>query len=302
MSNISDCENHYLARKTLFDKEMKTIQFKVKFWGVRGSLPIPGKNTLEFGGNTPCVEVRIGKRLLILDGGTGIHHLGEALIRTGQRITADIFITHTHWDHIHGFPFFAPAFVKGNAFTLHGQGKLNNTFANLMRGQMMDPHFPILLDQMGAVIDFQEIHSGVELNLGDGIVVRTIHNNHPGGCLSYRIEQGGRVCCYVTDVEHYAVPTPHLVKFVQGADLVIYDACYTDEEYAGIPGFPSRVGWGHSTWQEGIKLVKSAGAKKLVLFHHATHRTDTDMRKIERAAQKKYPDCVGAREGAEIAL
>ncbi|WP_238492451.1 MBL fold metallo-hydrolase [Desulfotruncus alcoholivorax] len=134
-------------------------------------------------------------------------------------------------------------------------------------------------------------------NLGDEILLKTAHNNHPGECLSYRIEHAGRSCCYVTDTEHYSVIDHHLSKFIKGSDIVIYDANFTDEEYNGYSGFDPKTGWGHSTWQEGIKLVQEAGAKKLVLFHHATHRTDAELDQIEIKAQAKYPDCIAAKEG-----
>lgn len=281
---------------------MQNTNFIITFWGVRGSLPVPGPNTIKYGGNTPCIQVKIGGRLLILDAGTGLYNLGGYLVRKGGAVSGDIFITHTHWDHIQGFPFFAPAFVKGNRFTIYGQGKMNLNIANLMRGQMMHPHFPVTLDQMSADIEFCDIGSGEELDLGDGITVKTAHNNHPNGSLSYRLEHGGRACCYVTDTEHYSCVDPNLKNLVRGADLVIYDTNFTDEEYAGCEGSPARVGWGHSTWQEGIKLVQAAGAKKLVLFHHAIYRTDRDMDEIERLAQERYRDCVAAREGMVIAL
>lgn len=281
---------------------MKDIAFDVNFWGVRGSLPVPGPQTLKYGGNTPCIQVQIGERLLILDAGTGIYHLGRHLMTKGSNISGEIFITHTHWDHIQGFPFFVPAFIKGNKFTIYGQGKMNLNIANLMRGQMMHPHFPVSLDQMAAHIEFRDIDSGEQLDLGDGITVRTVHNNHPNGSISYRLEHCGRACCYVTDTEHYSCIDPNLKHFIQGADLVIYDTNFTDEEYEGYEGFPAKVGWGHSTWQEGIKLVQAAGAKKLVLFHHAVHRSDNEMEEIERQAQERYQDCIAAREGMVISL
>lgn len=275
---------------------MAKTDFQVIFWGVRGSIPVPGPDTLKYGGNTSCVQVQIGKRLFIFDAGSGIYSLGRELIKNSSELSGDIFITHTHWDHIQGFPFFAPAFVKGNHFRLYGQSKIDTTFADLMAGQMVYQHFPVSLDQMGAVFEFCELDSGVYLDLGDGISLKTILNNHPNGGLSYRLDYQGRSCCYITDTEHSPEINDELCRFVQNADLVIYDTHFTDEEY------PRYMGWGHSTWQEGIKLVETAGAKRLVLFHHANFRSDSEMEAIEKQARTRMSNCIAAREGMVINL
>lgn len=275
---------------------------QVTFWGVRGSLPVPGPDTIRFGGNTPCVQVQIGERLIIFDAGTGIFRLGQQIIQIPTPLTGQIFITHTHWDHIQGFPFFGPAFKPGNHFTLYGPIKTDANFSDLMKGQMEYQHFPISLDSMAAIIEFRELSSGSHLDLGDDIRLHTVRNNHPNGGLSYRIDYNGRSCCYITDTEHYEEMDPDLAYFMRGADLVIYDAMFTDKEYHGYPGFPHKKGWGHSTWQEGIKLMEASGAKKLVLFHHANFHTDRDMEAIEREARQRYPDSVVAREGMVITL
>lgn len=281
---------------------MTDNKFTVTFWGVRGSLPVPGPHTIKYGGNTSCVQIQIGNRLFIMDAGTGIHHLGQELVKKGQVIHGDIFITHTHWDHIQGFPFFAPAFIKGNRFNLYGQSKVNLNFGDLMRGQMMYEHFPVSLEQMGADIEMHEVQSGMEIDLGDGITVKCINSNHPGGCLCYRLDHAGASCCYMSDTEHYSELDRTTVDFVAGADLVIYDANYTDDEYNGRGGQPSRVGWGHSTWQEGVKLMQAAAAKKLILFHHSNFHTDVDMEIIERQARKEYANLIAAREGMVISI
>ncbi|MEN6461252.1 MAG: MBL fold metallo-hydrolase [Syntrophomonas sp.] len=281
---------------------MGKADFQVTFWGVRGSRPVPGPYTLKYGGNTPCVQVQIGKRMLIMDAGTGICGLGQHLLTSSQPVYGDVFITHTHWDHIQGFPFFSPAFKGTNCFILYGQGKLDQTFADLMKRQMMFSYFPVSLDEMGAAINFYELSSGKVIDLKDDILVKTFPNNHPGGGLSYRIDHKGRSCCYITDYEHsYPIDTG-LINFVKGTDLLIYDSNFTDQEYAGHDPYSYNVGWGHSTWQEGIKLVKAAEARKLVLFHHANFRTDDDIDRIEQDAQKQYTNLLAAREGMIIEL
>jgi phosphoribosyl 1,2-cyclic phosphodiesterase len=176
--------------------------FLVTFWGVRGSLPVPGADTCIYGGNTPCVQIQIKERLLILDAGTGIFKLGRQLDKQNSAVNADIFITHVHWDHIQGFPFFSPAFRPGNKFTIYGQKIEGLSLEDIFKGQMTVPYFPITLQEMQANIRFYELDSNEHLNMGDGIVVKTLGINHPGGCLAYRIEHQGRSCCYVTDTEH----------------------------------------------------------------------------------------------------
>ncbi|MDD3880351.1 MAG: MBL fold metallo-hydrolase [Syntrophomonas sp.] len=275
---------------------MTQSDFEITFWGVRGSLPVPGPHTIKYGGNTSCVQVQIGQRLFIMDAGTGIHHLGQHLLKNQSQISGEIFISHTHWDHIQGFPFFAPAFIKGNRFILYGPSKVNSTFADLMKGQMTYQHFPVSLGEMGASIEFHELDSGSELDLGEQIRLRTVHTNHPNGSLAYRLDYDGRSCCYITDTEHYSCVDPHLKAFCEETDLMIYDSNYTDEEY------PRFLGYGHSTWQEGVKLAQAAGVKKLVLFHHDKARSDEEMDKIEKEAQARFPNCIAAREGLVIAL
>ncbi|HHW47613.1 MAG TPA: MBL fold metallo-hydrolase [Clostridiaceae bacterium] len=282
---------------------MEKLEFKIIFWGVRGSMPVPGPSTLKYGGNTPCVQVQIGEKLIILDAGTGICNLGKELIKKNTKITGHIFITHVHWDHIHGIPFFLPVYKKGNHFRVFGERKGDMGFKELMSLMMKAPYFPVEMDAIGDQIEICDIEAGQRIQLSPGIVIKTERNNHPNGGISYRIEHGGRSFCYVTDTEHYKDTIDPLLKnFIEGADIVIYDANYTDEEYNGLCGNPSRTGWGHSTWQEGIKLVRAAGAKKLVLFHHNSDRTDKELDIIDAQARDVYPDCVTAYEGMQIIL
>ena len=278
------------------------MDFTVKFWGVRGSMPVPGPHTIRFGGNTPCVQIQIDQRLVILDAGSGIYHLGQHLLKQGGKIRGDIFITHCHWDHIQGFPFFYPGFATGNHFTVYGQKNGDFFLVDQLTGQMAFPYFPVKLEDMGARFDFRELGAGTSLDLQNGITVKTLGNNHPDGGLSYRIENGNKSCCYITDHEHSSHLDTGMIEFIQNSDLVIFDTSFTESEYRGGEKNPSREGWGHSTWQEAVRLVKEAGAKRLVLFHHAINRTDDDLEEIEWLARQRFADCRAAREGMVISL
>lgn len=271
------------------------IDFAVTFWGVRGSRPVPGSEVLQHGGNTACVEVLIGSTRIILDSGTGICNLGKQLTGSGQN--AYILISHTHWDHIQGFPFFAPVFVHGNRFTLYGEGKMGLSFSRQMHDLMSDPHFPIQLDKVAAELNFREVTDGSLWYLPQGITIHAARNQHPNGALSFRVEQGGRALCYMTDTEHRPQVDEHLLQLAKGADLLIYDAQYTDEEYAA-----GKQGWGHSTWQEGVKLAMAAGVSRLLLFHHEPERGDRELAELEQRAEQSFAGCQVAREGMTIVL
>lgn len=274
---------------------MPETDFEITFWGVRGSRPVPGAGVLRYGGNTACVEVLVRSTRIILDAGTGICNLGKQLPGSGQE--AYVLISHTHWDHIQGLPFFAPVFVAGNHFTLYGEGKMGLSFSRQMHDMMSDPHFPVQLDKVAAELSFREVTDGSVWYLPDGITIHAARNRHPNGALSFRIEQGGRSVCYMTDTEHPAQPDAHLLQLAKDADLLIYDAQYTDLEYAA-----GKQGWGHSTWQQGVKLAKAAAVARLLLFHHEPERDDQAMDALEQEAKQCFPACQAAREGLVIGL
>lgn len=279
---------------------------RITFWGVRGSIPSPGPDTVGVGGNTSCVEVRAGNLLLVFDAGTGLRVLGKTLLKE-MPFTAHLFFSHVHWDHIQGFPFFDPAFVPGNVINLYGGNNVSRTLEETLAGQMDHPSFPVHLTDMGAKMIFHDVleNTPIELDAGDGTkaIITGAHGNHPNGVWAYRVDHGGKSVMYATDTEHYAVVDPRLAKLAKGTDVLIYDSQYTPEEYAGTAGTGgSKVGWGHSTFEEAVKLAKAANAKKLVLYHHDPMQSDAAVAEKERRARELFSDCVAAREGLKIEL
>jgi phosphoribosyl 1,2-cyclic phosphodiesterase len=271
-------------------------EFLVRFWGVRGSIAASGPSTARYGGNTSCIEVRCGGRLVILDAGTGLRYLGTRLLGEAP-IDSDLFFTHTHFDHVCGLPFFKPFFQPQNSFRLWA-GHLGGgmTMHRVMRELMMAPLFPVPPEIFKARMEYCDFMAGDTLTPASGITVRTAVLNHPDGATGYRVEYGGKSVCYVTDTEHVpGAPDRNVLGLIEGADIVIYDCMYTDEEYA-----KSYVGWGHSTWQEAVRLCKAAGAKKLVVFHHDPDHDDDKMDAIGREVAAAMPGAVVAREGLEL--
>jgi phosphoribosyl 1,2-cyclic phosphodiesterase len=270
----------------------------VRFWGVRGTIACPGPATLRYGGNTACVEVRCGDHLTILDGGTGLRPLGLALQASGQPVDADLLYGHTHLDHILGLPFFAPAYVPDNALRLWAGHLLPaHGLAKALHQMMSAPLFPVLPDVFKAQMAFRDFRCGESLQLRPSVVIRTAALNHPDGGTAYRIEHAGRSLVYATDTEHRpGHPDENILRLAAGADLLIYDSTYTDDE------FPARLGWGHSTWQEGVRLADAAKVGTLVIFHHDPGHDDAFMDRIAAEAEGARPGTVVAREGMVLEL
>ncbi|MCL2932166.1 MAG: MBL fold metallo-hydrolase [Trichodesmium sp. MAG_R03] len=269
--------------------------FVVKFWGVRGSVPTPGKETVRYGGNTSCIEMQIAGKRLIFDGGTGIRELGKELMQEMQ-VEAYIFFTHYHWDHIQGFPLFTPAFRRGNCFHIYG--------AIPPEGKSMKQHFlervlhsnsPIPLEGMQAQLRFYELEHRQKMML-HGIEIETGSLNHPNTAMGYRVTWNGRSVVYCSDTEHFSDHLDeNVVYLARGADILIYDAMYTDDEYYN-PKSP-KVGWGHSTWQEAIKVAKAAGVKQVVIFHHEPTHSDDFLDQMAEKVKAAFPMAVMAIEG-----
>jgi phosphoribosyl 1,2-cyclic phosphodiesterase len=273
-------------------------QFKVRFWGVRGSIACPGSETVRYGGNTSCVEVKVANRRLIFDGGTGLRVLGQTLL-SQMPLEAHLFFTHSHWDHIQGFPFFVPAFVKGNCFKIYGAIAPNgSTIEQRLNDQMLHPNFPVPLQIMGADLSFNDLEVGEPVQIDD-ILVQNALLNHPGEAVGYRIDWRGHSVAYVTDTEHFPDRLDENVLWLaHNADLMIYDSTYTDQEY--YSEMSSKVGWGHSTWQEAVKVAKAANVKQLVIFHHDPMHNDNFMDRIKEQTIEQFPNSVVAYEGLEI--
>ena len=275
-------------------------EFAVHFWGVRGSIPTPGKETVRYGGNTSCVEMRVGGKRLIFDGGTGLRVLGKTLLPQ-MPVEAHMFFTHSHWDHIQGFPFFIPAFVPGNRFHIYGAVAPNGaTFKQRLSDQMLHPNFPIPLQGMRSEMKFHNVRPGEVLYLDD-VSVETALLNHPSTATGYRVTWRERTAVYCTDTEHFPDRLDdNVLHLARGADYFIYDATYTDEEYHH-PKSP-KVGWGHSTWQVGVELAKAAGVRNLVIFHHDPSHDDDFLDDVEAKLQHVFPNGFLAREGMILKL
>jgi phosphoribosyl 1,2-cyclic phosphodiesterase len=270
---------------------------QVRFWGVRGSIACPGDAYVRYGGNTACVEMRCGPHLLIFDGGTGLRELGRTL-EGAPPLDADIFFSHSHLDHVAGVPFFKPLFAARNKFRLWaGHLKPERGLMDVLCQMMAAPLFPIPPAAFDADTEFNDFTAGERLEPHPGVTVDTAPLNHPNGATGYCVGYGGRSVAYVTDTEHQngGLDTS-ILGLIEGADLFIYDSTYTDEEY---PGY---AGWGHSTWQQGMKLAEAAKVGRFVIFHHDPGHDDLFMDKIAAEAERLRPGTVVAREGMLLSI
>lgn len=271
---------------------------RVRFWGVRGSLPVPGPTTIRMGGNTSCVEVVADGETIILDAGSGIRPLGNKFLKEGKPVKASLFFTHVHHDHIQGFPFFTPAFIPTSTLKIYGEKKGDRTIKDIISGVMTEPYFPVPLAAMKSQMEFHDITENETVAVSPTVAVITRRLNHPNGAIGYRIESTEkgkkRVFAYVTDTEHRAEPDQNVIDLAQGADAMVYDTAYTPQEYE------TKKGWGHSTWVEGIKMAKLAKAKRLLLFHHDPTHSDRDMAKILEDARREFKGSMLAFEGLEL--
>lgn len=289
----------------------------VRFWGTRGSIPTPGLSTMKYGGNTSCIEIRINDILFICDGGTGVRELGQHLVQLSRGpIMAHMFFSHTHWDHIQGFPFFTPAYENQNQLFVYEFIPGEKRLEHLLHGQMQTDYFPVSFSDLGAQISFGELAPGDTVI--EGVRVRRLEQNHPGRSFAYSFENNGHKIVYATDNELdlmldnreqsltdlnvFRRCPAAFVKFVENADLLIVDGQYTDEEYA------ERVGWGHARSNTAVDLASQAGVKQCAVFHHDPMQSDEAVQhKVNEGSEraKRYahtPVVFGAREGLELKI
>lgn len=274
---------------------------EIRFWGTRGSIPSPGAHTLEFGGNTTCVEVILGSgRRVVLDGGTGFRLLGQQILQENNPCQLYLFLTHGHWDHLLGIPFFDPIYLATTEIMVDGWPPAFQAMTRVFDSHMGDGFFPVAFDHLKARIDYLNRLAHRPLDL-DGVHIDTINLNHPQGGLGFRFREGAHTLVFITDNELGAANGSRIGEFVQfaaGCDLLIHDAQYLPEEMA------ERQGWGHSTYAEAVALAREAGARNLLLTHHDPSRSDAEVQRIidlsrQLAAGAENPHYIdAAREGA----
>jgi len=275
---------------------------KITFYGTRGSIAVPDLNFTQFGGNTSCIMLTLDSgHVIIFDAGTGIRKLGNDLSKQSYDPAKEIGIvlSHTHWDHIQGFPFFGPAYdmKRKISFAICGRDRVGMDLYSIFATQMQEEFFPVPLAKMGARFSFwQPDISEYTGELGNKWEI--LKHNHPGNAYSYRFTEvdSGKVFVYCTDIEHGDEIDQNVVKLARNADLLVHDAQYTPEE------LPQKKGWGHSSWAQAIEVAEQADVKSLALFHHDPDHDDTFLQNLEKICQDRFPKAFFAREGSEIKL
>jgi len=271
---------------------------KIKFFGVRGSISVSGREYEEFGGNTTCIQFEGPKRTVIFDAGTGIRELGKEMMKdphTGIDRECYIVFSHFHWDHIQGLPFFQPAYDPRRTFIISAIGR--DRYATDLRGifeaQMQEQYFPVRLDGMGATLNFFQAPS--DQHQVESAFARVVKHNHPGGAYSYRIQDSaGKVAVICTDIEHGDKIDPRIVELARGADVLVHEAQYTPEE------LETHRGWGHSSWVQAVEVAEQAEVKQLIITHHDPDHDDLFLRDIEKKCQARFRDTLLAREKMEV--
>jgi phosphoribosyl 1,2-cyclic phosphodiesterase len=293
--------NHVRQTRTFLRENgilMSQARVRIRFWGVRGSTPTPQVENLTFGGNTSCVEIRTAaNECVIFDAGTGIRNLGRCLVEeaAGEPVKVQLFLTHFHWDHIQGIPFFAPIYGPRNHISFY-TGLNGGPLQEILEGQMAKPYFPVDFAQVAARRNFNLIEPGASVSTC-GMKVTPFPLNHPQNACGYRVEIDGAVIVYATDYEHGAPGFDKTLRdYAQGADVLICDAQYTPEEYE------SHRGWGHSTWLNATHVARDAHARQLLLFHHDPTHDDQSMMRIAEDSRMRFENTTAAWEGFAAAF
>jgi len=273
---------------------------RIRFWGVRGTIPTPGPDTVRTGGNTSCIDVQTSdKQLIIIDAGSGILRLGKELIKEyPERIKANILISHTHWDHIQGFPFFSPVWGRHNRFVLVGQKRVGKQLEEILANQFIEPYLPFQYQALPADLIVKEVHGEETIIIGDETPVTFADLEHPGGCLGFRIENNGTVFTYCSDVSH---PDDgferNVLKLATGADLLVHDSHFATMEERN-----EKRDWGHSCWLEAVQVAVETNVGCLALFHYSPDMTDEQLDEILMKAREIFPRTILAREGMVLHL
>ena len=273
---------------------------RIRFWGVRGSIPVPGPSTLIYGGNTPCLDILTAAgQMLIIDAGTGIRSLGQVLQeKNSGRVEAKIFLSHTHWDHIQGLPFFAPLANRRNKIHVYGRRRLGKQLEEILAGQFIEPYLPFAYRSLDATLRVQEVEAGEIIAVGEGTTVTVADLNHPGGALGFRIEDHGLVFVYCCDTGHdLNSVNEDIVTLASGADLLVHDAHFPSQELSR-----KFSDWGHSSWYDAATIANVAGAKALGLFHYAPDMDDEQLDQISKKARAYFPRTIMTREGMVLHL
>ncbi|MEN9800193.1 MAG: hypothetical protein RL653_3890 [Pseudomonadota bacterium] len=244
------------------------------------------------------MEIRCGDQRLVFDLGSGLRELGESILAEKRPVEAHLFLTHYHYDHVQGIPFFTPLFIPPNRFTFRGPRIGDKGVREVMEGQMVQPYFPIPASFFRAALQFEDAAPGMELKLGEA-TVRAVELNHPGGCLGYRVDYRGKSIVYFTDVEFTDTLDTRAAEFARGADLFICDAMYTRDEYEGRVGGP-KIGWGHSHWEAAVAAANAGEVKTLVIFHHDPTRSDDALDLFADTVRKVRPETIVATEGQRL--
>ena len=273
----------------------------VRFWGVRGSVASSGSNVAKIGGNTSCLELESQGHRLIFDAGTGLRSLGDSLIKSPP-VKATMLFSHLHWDHVQGFPFFAPAYIPTSELTMYGPGANGEQqLRSVLARQMEPPNFPVPLSAMRAKMDFRSATPGSVIETGP-FRITPIDLPHPQGCIGYHVEAGGHRFAYCTDVEMTAQSlTRGLADVIEGADALVLDAQYTPDEYEGRVGVPKQ-GWGHSTMLDAAHIAKATHVRRLFLFHHDPAHNDDVVENMAEAARDIFPMAEPARENKQVSV